>query len=268
MMFKKIYIEITNICNLNCNFCLKTSREKKSLSMDEFKYILGELKPYTKYLYFHVLGEPLLHQNINEFIDEASNNFFVNITTNGYLIKNIKSKNLRQVNISLHSFDEQYGKNLESYLNDIYTFANNFKKSTYINYRLWVKNKNFDEIINFLQLKYNCTINCFHANFKLDENIFLSFEDEFTWPENNLSDKKDYCGFCHALTDHVAILSNGTVVPCCLDGSGIIDLGNIFEEGFDEIVNGKKYVEMKNNLHNGIRNNLLCKKCNFMNKRS
>ena len=89
MVFKKIYIEITNVCNLNCSFCHGTKRARKYMSFAEFKTILTKIKKYTKYLYFHVMGEPLMHPQINEFINEASKDFYVNITTNGYLIKKL-----------------------------------------------------------------------------------------------------------------------------------------------------------------------------------
>ena len=99
--FKKIYVEITNACNLNCDFCIKNKRHSKFISIDEFKLLLDKIKDYTNYLYFHVLGEPLLHPKINELIDIASDNFKINITTNGYLIDRIKdNKNIRQLNIS------------------------------------------------------------------------------------------------------------------------------------------------------------------------
>ena len=100
MKFKKIYIEITNKCNLNCDFCIQNKREAKYISIDEFNSLLDKIKDYTDYLYFHILGEPLLHPKINKLINIASNNFKINITTNGYLIKNIKdNKNIRQLNI-------------------------------------------------------------------------------------------------------------------------------------------------------------------------
>ena len=116
--FKKIYLEITNICNLSCDFCIKNDRKIKILSFDEFKIIIEKIKNYTNYLYFHILGEPLMHHEINKFIDIASNKFKVNITTNGYFInKIINNKNVRQINISLHSYDEKYGISLDDYLN-------------------------------------------------------------------------------------------------------------------------------------------------------
>ena len=106
--FKKIYIEISNGCNLNCDFCIKNKRKNKFITVDEFKIILNKVKDYTVYLYFHILGEPILHPIINELINIASIDFKVNITSNGYLIDRIKdNKNIRQLNISLHSFDDK-----------------------------------------------------------------------------------------------------------------------------------------------------------------
>ena len=111
--FKKIYVEITNSCNLNCEFCIKNKRHKKFISIEEFEKLLSKIKNYTDYLYFHVLGEPLLHPKINELIDIASKDFKINITTNGYLIDRIKdNNNINMLNISLHSYDSKYNVSL------------------------------------------------------------------------------------------------------------------------------------------------------------
>jgi len=64
-MFKKIYLEVTNNCNLDCSFCIGNKRNKKFISKEEFKIILDKVEGYTNYLYFHVMGEPLLHPDIN-----------------------------------------------------------------------------------------------------------------------------------------------------------------------------------------------------------
>ena len=76
-MFKKVYVEITNNCNLDCSFCIKNKRDKKFISLDEFKILLNKLDGYTKYLYFHVMGEPLLHPDINKLIELASKRYFI-----------------------------------------------------------------------------------------------------------------------------------------------------------------------------------------------
>lgn len=260
--FKKIYVEISNICNLDCPFCVKTNRKKRSMTLDEFKVILDKIKPYTKYLYFHILGEPLLHKNINEFIDIASKDFYVNITTNGYLINNIKTKKIRQMNISLHSFDEKYNKSLDKYLNDLYEFAINNSKDTYINFRLWARNKDTNEIITFLENKFNTNINI-GVNNKLADNIYLNFNNEFIWPDNakNIDINE---GTCYALIDHIGILSDGTITACCLDASGKINFGNIFTDDLGDVLVNPLFIEMLEGFKNNKRIHPLCKKCNFI----
>ena len=150
--FKKIYIEITNGCNLNCEFCIQNKREKKFIAINEFKIILNKIKDYTDYLYFHVLGEPILHPNINELIDIASKYFKINITTNGYLIDKIKdNKNIRQLNISLHSFNDKYKINLKNYLDNVFNSIDILiENNTYISLRLWVENKYNKEMIDYI----------------------------------------------------------------------------------------------------------------------
>ena len=111
MRFKKIYIEITNACNLNCSFCIKNKRKINYITLENYKFIINKIKPYTKEIYLHILGEPLLHPNINEFIEYAQNqDLLVNITTNGYLITNLNTNKIHRLNISLHSYNENYKK--------------------------------------------------------------------------------------------------------------------------------------------------------------
>lgn len=259
---KKIYVEITNNCNLNCSFCIKNSREKKFMQLKEFKIILDKLKGHTNYLYLHVLGEPLLHPLINEFIDLAFNSYFVNITTNGYLIKRIVSnKNIRQLNISLHSFSEKYSKSLDNYLTDIFEVTDILKEYTYINFRIWVNSPYKDRIIAILEEKYKMKI---MGHTKLDENVFVDFAKEFIWPDLN-NDYYNEVGTCYALKDHLGILVDGTVVPCCLDSKGIINLGNIFKENIKDIQNKERYKNILLDFKNNKKREELCKHCNFLN---
>ena len=262
-MYKKVYVEITNICNLKCSFCIHNKRESSFMSKDNFQVILEKLKPYTKYLYLHVMGEPLMHPYINEFINLASQYYFVNITTNGYLINKISNnKNIRQLNISLHSFDAKYNKTLNEYVNDILETTNILKEYTYINYRIWVNNPYREDIIKILEDYYNTTIN---GHTKLAKNTYIDFDSEFLWPDQN-NNYYNEIGTCYALKDHIAILVDGTVVPCCLDSKGIINLGSIFESNIDDIINSMRYQEMLVNFKNHKRCEELCKHCNFLNR--
>lgn len=263
MKFKKIYIETTNLCNLNCDFCIKNRRKKEIMTIQNFKIILSKIKNYTNYIYLHILGEPLLNPKINEFILLASNEGFnINITTNGYLIDKIKdNKNIRQVNISLHSFDVKYNVELKKYLNNIFDSVEELiKNDTYVSLRLWVKNKYSEDIINEVNNYYKVNIT---KNTKIKENLFFNFEKQFIWPDLNNSYYNE-SGKCYGLTDHIGILVDGTIVPCCLDTLGIINLGNIFKEEIDEILNKKTVIKMIEGFKNNKKEMELCKHCNFL----
>jgi len=265
LKLKKIYLEITNNCNLNCSFCIGNKRQKKEMSFDEFKLILKRIKTHTRYLYFHVLGEPLIHSSINEFINYAKEQgFFINITTNGYLINRIKdNKNIRQLNISLHSFIETPNLPLDKYLTNIFDAIDNLiENQTYISLRLWVNNKYNREMEEFINKRYNIDTNLEEYN-KINEYLFINPFHEFIWPDLDNNYYNDI-GTCYALKDHIGILSDGTVVPCCLDTKGDINLGNIFTENLEEILNTKRVKNMQKNFKNKIKCEELCKHCSFL----
>ena len=177
MQYKKIYLEITNTCNLNCPFCIGNKRVKKVMLFSEFQQILEKIKDYTKYLYFHILGEPLIHPEINEFIDYAKEKgFYVNITTNGYFIKKIEdNKNIRQINISLHSF--QGGNlDLETYLKNIFETTDKLiANKTYVSFRLWVQGQYHKKIIDAINRYYKQNIAYETKNHKITHNRLLKY---------------------------------------------------------------------------------------------
>lgn len=264
-MYKKIYVEITNACNLSCDFCIKNQRELKFMSEKEFKIILEKLKNHTKYLYFHVLGEPLMHPKINEFINLASLSYKVNVTTNGYLIEKIKNnKNIRQLNISLHSYNSKYNINLDDYLNHIFEVVDTLE-NTFISYRLWVDSGNVDKVLNKLNEKYNTSLskNSLKKNNKLKDNIYLNKEEEFIWPSMN-NNYYNENGKCYGLIDHIGVLVDGTIIPCCLDTLGIINLGNIFKDDISSLKDNKLCNEMIRGFKNNKKVHELCKKCKFL----
>jgi len=262
-MYKKVYLEITNNCNLNCSFCIKNNRDKKFITMDEYKIVLDKLKDYTKYLYFHVSGEPLLHPNINDLINLASSNFQINITTNGNLIKRIKDNhNIRQINISLHSFSDKYNITLESYMENIFDVIDSLKKDTYFSLRFWVNNEFNSKIIEMINDRYNVNLEL-QTGFKITDNVFVSVNKEFIWPDLN-NDYYNEDGTCYALKDHIGILVNGDVVPCCLDANGVIKLGNIYKDDLNDIISSNRYKKMLEGFKNNKKCEELCKKCNFL----
>ena len=109
MQFKRIYVEITNTCNLSCSFCIQNQRKPRRMSVAQFSHVIREIKPYTGHVYLHVLGEPLSHPDLKTFLQICDEQGMqVNLTTNGTLLKACRdvliNSRLRQVNVSLHSF--------------------------------------------------------------------------------------------------------------------------------------------------------------------
>ena len=275
-MFKKIYIEITNICNLKCNFCPYTKRTKETMSVEGFEKIIKKIHKYTQLVCLHVKGEPLLHNNLKGILNILEKyNLKANITTNGTLIKQQietlrNSNSVRQINISIHSIMQNENIN-KQYLQDIFESVEKLD-NTIISYRLWnletlkendVNNQIIQELekqYNIPNLKQKLTEKDFY---KIKDNIFINQDTEFTWPNLNglvIIEK----GKCLALKEQIAILADGTVVPCCLDNNGDISLGNIFEETLEEILKKPKVVMIKRNFENKIITCELCKTCGFL----
>ena len=298
--FKKIYIEITNVCNLSCDFCPKTSRPQQFMSREVFERILQKLKGSTEHLYFHVMGEPLLHPDIGVFLDLSHKyDFKVNITTNGTLIDKVADSlmmkpALRQVNFSLHSFDaneSRYSK--ESYINNIFEFIRKSRSEgkLLISLRLWNlneagENKENSYLLNRIEKEFGSkgstgTVlllpnqenrfcesvkqeNRSHVSnaVKLAEGVYLNQAITFDWPDINLSDI-GASGFCHGLRDQAAILVDGTVVPCCLDREGIIKLGNIIVQEWDEIIQSERARKLYEGFSKREAVEPLCRRCGY-----
>lgn len=281
--FKKVYLEITNICNLSCSFCSQSSRAERLMTLSEFEHILKELKPYCSFLYLHVKGEPLLHPDLAAMLDLcAEHGFLVNITSNGTLIDQVKEILLnkpavRLINFSLHSFensDDIIG--LNDYLKPITDFAKTALAQTpmFISFRLW--NLTRDNLLNVQQQKNRAVLDFiekeFNLGYKLQENIttgkeptlqkrlFLNCESEFRWPDLQDPDITAN-GFCYGLRQHVAVLVDGTVTPCCLDGEGVLNLGNILTEPFAEILQNKRAADIYTGFSQNRAVEALCRKC-------
>jgi radical SAM protein with 4Fe4S-binding SPASM domain len=280
--FKKVYIEITNRCNLNCSFCPKSKRKTEFMTVGSFKMILDEIKPFTDYIYLHVKGEPLLHPDIDKILDAShEKGFQVNITTNGTLIQETQNKiilkpALRQINFSLHSFDEKPSdEGKDEYLNHIFSFAKEALANTnmYISFRLWNLQKEglntngnksiFDLLEKEFGLDYALEEKLTPGRgIKIKENLYLNSDYEFKWPD--IKDTyENPSGFCYGLRDQVAILVDGTVVPCCLDGEGVTELGNIFSQNFGQIIASERAKNIYEGFSNRTAVEKLCCKCQY-----
>ena len=97
---------------------------------------------------------------------------------------------------------------------------------------------------------------------KLRDKIFLEWGERFEWPDSE-AEVKGSRFFCYGLKDQFGILSDGTVVPCCLDSDGVINLGNIFTEDIDSILNSERALKMTECFAHGTASEELCKRCGY-----
>lgn len=270
-VYNKVYIEITNICNMSCSFCHGHKREPKRMSKEEFALVLDKLSDKTKYIYYHLMGEPLTHPLLPDFLKLAAEHGFRSIiTTNGTLITKrqteLLSAGIHKINISLHSFEGNSDEKHTRYICELAEFAKSAaERGTIVVFRLW--NSGFDNgrneaVFNLLKQNIDGEWAENTRGIRIRHKIHLEWGERFEWPDQNAEIKGTKFS-CYGLRDHFGILSDGTVVPCCLDSDGIINLGNIFESDLDAILGSERALKITEGFKNGIAFEDLCKKCGY-----
>ncbi len=270
-MISRCYLEITNICNLDCVFCPKTDRAKRVMSVQEFDVLTDKLRGEVQFLYFHLMGEPMLHPHLAELVKMARGKGFVPVlTTNGTLVAEagaLCGSGLHKVQISLHSQEGNGMHDLEQYINNVMLFAKAMAASgTIVVLRLWNQGGYDSANERILQL---CKQHCpgewteRHDGWKLEQNIYIEYDSMFEWPDSNGEECADGGVFCYALRNQVGVLVDGTVVPCCLDHGGEIVLGNLFEQSLAEILASQR----ARNIYDGFSRHEavepLCRRCGY-----
>ncbi len=253
------------------------------MTIEQFKHIVNQIKPHTNFIYFHVKGEPLMHPHLREFLDIAyENDLRVNLTTNGTPLKKQQSLLLdhpavRQVNLSLHAFNEIDGIDNDDYLKTAISFAKQANdKGIYVVMRLWNldKENNTDDnsikIMHDIEKAFSWETPLIEKmggrnSVKISHHAFVGWEQEFEWPSLSHEFVSD-TGFCYGMRHQIAILVDGTIVPCCLDANAEAPLGNIYSQKFADIIQSKHAKEIKHGFENRICANNLCKRCTFRTK--
>ena len=272
MQFRKVYLEISNICNLSCRFCPGTKRVKKVLTEEEFSILLPKIRPYTDYLYFHLMGEPLLHPKLERFLEMAgSHGFKVILTTNGTLLKKqqamlLRSPALHKINISLHAFEaNDLSVPFEDYLADCFAFGTASAGKKLVVYRLWNQggedaqnNHILDTMHHFFPTEWVQERN----GIRIADRTYLEYGDKFDWPDLTATEGSNRV-FCYGLRDQLGILCDGTVVPCCLDHDGDLALGNLLVQSMDEILDSPRAKAIYEGFSNREASEELCRKCGY-----
>lgn len=274
-MLKRAYIEITNICNLRCSFCPGTGREKEFMPPERFRLLAEKLRGHVGYLYLHVMGEPLLHPRLEEILSIAADlGFRVCLTTNGTLLAErgetvLTAVGVHKVSVSLHSAEGNGMEDMAAYLSAAWDFSRRASAAGIIcALRLWnlggAEARN-EEILSFLGERVGSWPLSLpqprRGSWRLGERLYLEQAERFDWPD--LSAPETGTRFCLGLREQIAVLCDGTVVPCCLDHEGDVPLGNLLEQSLEEILEGPRARALVRGFSEGRPPEALCRRCGF-----
>lgn len=279
-MFERLYIEISNICNLQCTFCPEVIRDKKIMPVADFRMLAEQAKPLTKQVCLHLMGEPLAHPHFAEIMDICDElGLRVFLTTNGTLIKRhterlAKWRSLDQINFSVHSyFANPEKQTLNDYLKPILEFCDQANPDFYINLRLWnLQKTNFQKdqnlrVFEFLNRHFHVELNenvdvKMNKSKKIRGKTYVHFDTEFIWPSLNQPYRSKE-GSCYGLRKQLAIHANGDVVPCCLDKETVLKLGNAHQKTLKEILKSERAVAIRTGFEQNQLIEDLCQKCQY-----
>jgi radical SAM protein with 4Fe4S-binding SPASM domain len=253
------------------------------MDLDFFESIILQLKPYTKEIACHVLGDPLTQSDLHAYLDIIHRHGLkALLTTSGYFLKKQSYETLfhpcvKQINISLNSFNKNDSAlTLKQYLDPVIALCKEKitrEKELFINLRVW----NLDEMMSertFNEDLFSKLSNAFSVtldldtvykekpkSLRLDNKVLMHFDNYFEWPSLNNKNYGD--GTCQGLQSHIAILASGKVVPCCLDCDGIIELGDLHKESLESILSSERTVNMIEGFKEGKAVEELCQKCSY-----
>jgi len=262
---KRVYLEITNACNLNCPFCTN-NKGKDYLSLEQIDNYTDQIRKYCNYIYLHILGEPTLHPYFNEILNMLDKkDFNLQLVTNGTLLYKypniLNHKCLRKLSISLHSINNT--KIDDNYFKTINNLIENNK--TNIELRFYDFNNldnNLNNYVQYLKDKYNFDPTSKKDSYKLKDNVYIYMQELFNWP--NINDPLiSYTGKCHGAIDMIAINSNSDVTICCLDPHAYNKIGNLKKDTLDSILESDLYKAYINDFKNNKITSELCAKCSY-----
>jgi radical SAM protein with 4Fe4S-binding SPASM domain len=281
--FRKIYVEIGNVCNLKCSFCPEVERKSARLHSEELRRILIQVKPLTDRVCFHLMGEPLAHPEFAPFVAIAAEvGIPVEITTNGTLLSPAVEEALllpivHQVNFSLQSFFDNFpGANPETYIRKIFAFTGRAleeRPDLYINFRLWnlqaadKEDTANEKLLQKIEEAFSVEINRrvdprLRKSKNLKGRLYLHYDTRFEWP-SLLSPVLREQGSCQGGRTHLGIHADGTLVPCCLDKEARINLGNVKETPIEELLQSERFRSLRRGFETGKLTEDLCRRCQY-----
>lgn len=280
----RLWVEPTNHCNLRCIICPNRNEallpSRGFMDFEMFKDIIDEASGFAYDINLFHRGESLLHPKIYEMIEYVSRKGLVSrLHTNATILtrenaERIFDSGLHYMSISFDGYDrETYegirkGASFEKTYGNIIEFLRKKRERrakrpfTVLQViEVWNeprkikdgKKRHFMEAFNGLPLD--------KVSIRSPHNWAGSYGDRS--PENRIA---SLCTFpWYSLT----IFWNGEIVPCPQDFYGSLKIGNIRDGGIRKIWNGKRLVDLRKTLIEGLIEGLHpCRSCDMLRRKT
>ena len=269
------WLDIVRTCNLRCIMCPQSkglAKRQAKMSMPLFQSIIDQVCENRPLIKLYLSGEPLLHEDLFEMIEyAAAHQCKTMIHTNGTLLTEALTEKLLSSSLSSISFSFD-GCTAEIY-EALRPPASFEKVQANIRNYLAQRKRRRDpgphttvEIIRMQETHH--LIENFVETWKAAGADAVHVAEYMTWLDSvedrsveGLSDDEKYSP-CEAPFHHGCILSDGTVVPCCMDVNGQAPLGNVTESHFLDIWAGNDFRRLRLQMLTGeIADDSICARC-------
>ncbi|MGL2525242.1 radical SAM/SPASM domain-containing protein [Helicobacter pylori] len=277
-LFKKIYIELSDICGLQCSFCPNPKNIRGVMPLELFEKVCKEVAPLTQMITLHVLGDPCKLKNLNRYLSTAKRfSLKVDLVTSGVYLHDFETllqDVIYQISISLDAGLDHHNKiNQHRYIQKILEFCRyKCEKNSEVFLNLRIQDGTLDKHQNLIK-PFLESFECVsletlisQGRVRLFKKSFLNIQKTFKWPNLNAPNplnQKSKIPYCYGLIKQVAILSNGVVVPCCMDTQANINLGDLNHMPLKDILNSQKAMAIKTHFLKGEALEFLCKNCSY-----
>ncbi|MDD5101894.1 MAG: radical SAM/SPASM domain-containing protein [Endomicrobiaceae bacterium] len=280
LICREIKIDVTNICNLSCPLCPDTGRrtakqqDPELMSFNKFKKFVDGIKVFPEQISFGSKHEPLINKSIFQMIDYINTKqkcLQTTILTNLNLLNSVSdliNSKVKNILIGLDGIDQEsyskyrVGGNFDVVINNI-KLIQKYKKNNNLEYPkisiIFVVFRHNEHLIEqaksfFNQLDVDITFR--------RTDIYNGFEDwlPINFDNADVKEKSKLC--CDEPFKTVNINVFGDVYPCCAEEIIKFPIGNIFNESFEKIWNGKKMIDIRNFLLNKVqKKDIACLLC-------
>ncbi|MGL2805567.1 radical SAM/SPASM domain-containing protein [Helicobacter pylori] len=277
-LFKKIYIELSDICGLQCSFCPNPKNIRGVMPLELFEKVCKEAAPLTPMITLHVLGDPCKLKNLNRYLSTAKRfSLKVDLVTSGVYLRDFEAllqDAIYQISISLDAGLDNHNKiNQHRYIQKILEFCRyKCEKNSEVFLNLRIQDGTLEKHQNLIK-PFLESFECVslealksQGRTRLFKKSFLNIQKTFKWPnlnDQNPLNQESKIPYCYGLIKQIAILSNGVVVPCCMDTQAHINLGDLNHMPLKDILNSQKAMAIKTHFLKGEALELLCKNCSY-----